>query len=166
MNYECTQRVATLLSRQSNTAQNREVPLPNPSKIDSLIILDRRVDMITPLLTQLTYEGLIDELLGIKNCKLSLYRFPYLTIEQAHVELPLSLLQPTAPVAGNAAASSSTTGNVIPVIPVKKENKKKYHLSALTDPLFAELRDLNFASIGKKLNKVARRLDEDYKVSI
>jgi hypothetical protein len=31
-------------------------------------VLDRRVDMISPLLTQLTYEGLIDELVGIKNC--------------------------------------------------------------------------------------------------
>jgi vacuolar protein sorting-associated protein 33A len=37
-------------------------------KLDALIILDRRVDMITPLLTQLTYEGLIDEIIGIKNC--------------------------------------------------------------------------------------------------
>jgi hypothetical protein len=85
-------------------------------------------------------------------------------IEQAHVELPLSLLQPPTapPAAGNAAASGS--GNAIPVVPVKKENKKKYHLSTTTDPLFAELRDLNFAAIGKKLNKVARRLDEDYKV--
>ncbi len=36
--------------------------------MDSLIILDRRVDMISPLLTQLTYEGLVDELIGIKNC--------------------------------------------------------------------------------------------------
>ena len=25
--------------------------------------------MITPLLTQLTYEGLVDELIGIKNCE-------------------------------------------------------------------------------------------------
>lgn len=28
--------------------------------------------MITPLLTQLTYEGLIDELIGIRNCELLL----------------------------------------------------------------------------------------------
>jgi hypothetical protein len=43
--------------------------LMSPSiKLDALIILDRRVDMITPLLTQLTYEGLIDEIIGIKNC--------------------------------------------------------------------------------------------------
>lgn len=37
---------------------------------DSLIIIDRKVDMITPMLTQLTYEGLIDEFIGVKNCEL------------------------------------------------------------------------------------------------
>ena len=37
--------------------------------IESLIIIDREVDFITPLLTQLTYEGLIDEKFGIKNSK-------------------------------------------------------------------------------------------------
>lgn len=34
-------------------------------KIDELIIIDRNVDMITPLMTQMTYEGLIDEIIGI-----------------------------------------------------------------------------------------------------
>jgi hypothetical protein len=47
---------------------------------DSLIVIDRRVDMITPLLTQLTYEGLIDEIIHIKNCKgLSIYHKSSLT---------------------------------------------------------------------------------------
>ena len=36
--------------------------------IDTLIIIDRNVDLVTPLLTQLTYEGLIDEFFGIQNC--------------------------------------------------------------------------------------------------
>ena len=35
--------------------------------IDTLILIDRDVDMVTPLLTQRTYEGLIDEVLGIRN---------------------------------------------------------------------------------------------------
>lgn len=34
---------------------------------ESVIIIDREVDFVTPLLTQLTYEGLIDELFGIHN---------------------------------------------------------------------------------------------------
>jgi len=35
--------------------------------IDSLVLIDRNVDLLTPLLTQLTYEGLIDEHLIIEN---------------------------------------------------------------------------------------------------
>ena len=84
------------------------------------------------------------------------------------MELPLSLLSPPAVGTSNAASTSNTTTqpvNPIPVVTVKKETKKKHHLTTVTDPLFSELRDINFSSIGKKLNKVARRLDEDYKVS-
>ncbi|WAR01544.1 VP33A-like protein [Mya arenaria] len=36
-------------------------------QIDNLFIIDRTVDLLTPLLTQLTYEGLIDEMYGINN---------------------------------------------------------------------------------------------------
>jgi hypothetical protein len=40
-----------------------------PSEIESLIIIDRSTDLITPLRSQLTYEGLIDEIYGIDNSK-------------------------------------------------------------------------------------------------
>lgn len=36
-------------------------------KIGELIIVDRTVDLYSPLVTQLTYEGLIDELFTISN---------------------------------------------------------------------------------------------------
>eukprot|EP00727_Mastigamoeba_balamuthi_P009151 m51a1_g4859 putative vacuolar protein sorting-associated protein 33a (626) ;mRNA; r:312763-315702 len=36
-------------------------------EITQLILLDRECDPVTPLLTQLTYEGMIDELLGIAS---------------------------------------------------------------------------------------------------
>ena len=42
-----------------------------PSSIDTLILLDREIDLITPLTTPLTYEGLIDELIGIDYGKVS-----------------------------------------------------------------------------------------------
>lgn len=138
-------------------------------KLDCLIILDRRVDLVTPLLTQLTYEGLIDELIGIKNCK----RFHEVLIHAklelthgrvAHVELPVSLLTP--PAASNTSSSTAPSGSAAPAPTnaLTKEKKKKHHLTPATDPLFAELRDLNFSAVGKKLNSIARRLDEDYKV--
>ena len=43
--------------------------LPIPPQFDTLLILDRTVDLATPMVTQLTYEGLIDEFYGIKHSK-------------------------------------------------------------------------------------------------
>ena len=37
--------------------------------IDTLLVLDREVDMVSPLLSPLTYEGLVDDILGINNGK-------------------------------------------------------------------------------------------------
>ena len=42
-------------------------------QIDTLLLVDRSVDLLTPLFTQLTYEGLIDELYGIHNSKLLIH---------------------------------------------------------------------------------------------
>jgi hypothetical protein len=66
-----SQRLADLLARQVTQRANvdRESLLDVSDAFDSLIVIDRRVDMITPLLTQLTYEGLIDEVIHIRNCK-------------------------------------------------------------------------------------------------
>eukprot|EP01126_Amoeba_proteus_P065823 TRINITY_DN9424_c0_g1_i2.p1 TRINITY_DN9424_c0_g1~~TRINITY_DN9424_c0_g1_i2.p1 ORF type:complete len:182 (+),score=43.90 TRINITY_DN9424_c0_g1_i2:175-720(+) len=41
--------------------------LPSTGKIDRLILVDRLCDLVTPCLSQLTYEGLIDEIYGIRN---------------------------------------------------------------------------------------------------
>lgn len=65
------QRLSDLLLRQrrEHLASDPSNPaLTNPSSvIDSLIIIDRSVDLATPLCSQLTYEGLIDEVIGIKS---------------------------------------------------------------------------------------------------
>ncbi|KAJ7070547.1 Sec1-like protein [Mycena amicta] len=140
-------RLATLLTRPlASTDSSIPDTLQSESdKIDSLIIIDRKVDMVTPLLTQLTYEGLVDELIGLKN---------------SHVEIPVSLLTaPPPPGTAPPASTSIQAGTSLK----KVEPKKKHHLTTNTDPLLAELRDLNFSSVGKRLNKVARRLEEDYK---
>ena len=69
-----------------------------------------------------------------------------------------------SPPAQNAAGPSNQPSAPPTTPALAKEKKKKHHLTPETDPLFADLRDLNFASVGKSLNKVAHRLDEDYKV--
>ncbi|KAI0778775.1 Sec1-like protein [Trametes elegans] len=144
-------RLANLLSRNtqqaaSNAPSDNHLHAPSET-IDSLILLDRRVDMISPLLTQLTYEGLIDELIGIKN---------------SHVELPVSLVAPPNPGEGSSAAPSTSAPPA--TTSLTKEKKRKHHLTTTTDPLLSELQDLNFSAVGKRLNQVARRLDEDYKL--
>lgn len=58
--------VAELLPRMRRE-QLSDVPTPEVSNISMCILLDRQVDMVTPLCTQLTYEGLLDEFLQINN---------------------------------------------------------------------------------------------------
>lgn len=41
-----------------------------PTTIDTLIVIDRGVDLLTPFLSQLTYEGIIDEEFGITSTAL------------------------------------------------------------------------------------------------
>ena len=54
-----------MIQRMRKEGSAHEKPLT--PRIENLVLIDRRVDLITPLSTQLTYEGLIDELFGIKN---------------------------------------------------------------------------------------------------
>ncbi|KAJ4166790.1 Vacuolar protein-sorting-associated protein 33 [Fusarium oxysporum] len=67
-------RVADLLSRMrqellagEDTSEANKIGLTPSTTNESVIIIDREVDFITPLLTQLTYEGLIDEVFEIHN---------------------------------------------------------------------------------------------------
>ncbi|EJD52391.1 ATP binding protein [Auricularia subglabra TFB-10046 SS5] len=139
-------KLKNLLKRlQAQSPRQQPGSLTLSEKIDCLIVVDRRVDMITPLLTQLTYQGLIDELMHITS---------------GHVELPASLLAaPTTQQAPSASASTSSGGGRAAL---QKEKKKKHHLSAATDTLFRDLRDLNFSVVGANLSRHAHRLDAEY----
>jgi vacuolar protein sorting-associated protein 33A len=114
--------------------------LPSAS-IDNLIIIDRDVDFASPMLTQLTYEGLIDEFVGIQN---------------NHADIDTSIVGTAIPT-GPQGASSTTS----PSVAVPSGLKRKVQLDS-ADSLFVQLRDANFAIIGDMLNKVARRLETDY----
>ncbi|KAF3040129.1 hypothetical protein E8E12_008425 [Didymella heteroderae] len=97
--------------------------------IDSLIIIDREVDFPTVLLTQLTYEGLIDEVFNI-------------SANQTEVD---------SSVVGGAAPQPGQTGSA-------STSMKRKILIDPKDSLYSELGDANFAIVGSLLNKVARRL--------
>jgi len=63
--------IATSVHRTPIT--NRDAPL-----IKRLVLIDRTCDLVTPLCKQLTYEGLIDDLIGIDSSNHRYYN------EQSH----------------------------------------------------------------------------------
>ncbi|KAL8990613.1 MAG: hypothetical protein Q9177_000763, partial [Variospora cf. flavescens] len=128
-------RMRSEAAAEESTATSRLGMMPS-STIESLIIIDREVDMVTPLLTQLTYEGLIDEIFGIKN-------------NQAEIETSIIGQAP-----GQQPKSQSGA-------PQQQSLKRKIQLDS-SDKLYAQLRDANFAIVGPLLNKVARRLAGEY----
>jgi hypothetical protein len=106
--------------------------------IESLIIIDRQSDFGTPLLTQLTYEGLLDE---------------FFKIESNQLEVESSIIGPGATQAPQGASSSAA--------PTTQTMTRKVVLEG-SEALYNTLRDSNCAVIGPLLNKVARRLQNTY----
>ncbi|KAK1923713.1 Sec1-like protein [Papiliotrema laurentii] len=133
---DAAKRLAGLLQRHRASGDPKYSDLQSSEAVDGLIIVDRSVDWVTPMCTQLTYEGMLDEFIGVKN---------------AHVEVDPSLVDSAPP--GRSQQSSS-----LPTAP----KKRKHHLAASKDRLFGEIRDLNFAVVGSRLSKLARRLEGDY----
>ncbi|KNC96078.1 hypothetical protein, variant [Spizellomyces punctatus DAOM BR117] len=111
---------------------------PGFSEIDAMVVIDRTVDLITPMSTQLTYEGLIDEVFGIRS---------------TFVELDPSMIGGPSAVPSGGSSTAHT--------PAAATKAKKVPLNS-SDRLFAQLRDLNFAVVGGLLSQVARRIHEDY----
>ncbi|CAK8570150.1 unnamed protein product [Lathyrus sativus] len=59
-------RIADILNRMQAEEPVNSSDMVMP-EINTVILLDREVDMVTPLCSQLTYEGLLDEFLHINN---------------------------------------------------------------------------------------------------
>jgi hypothetical protein len=55
-----------------------------------LLILDRRNDPVTPLLSQWTYQAMVHELLGIQNGRVNLTMVPDIVPELSACSFPLS----------------------------------------------------------------------------
>uniref|UniRef100_A0A8C8HDV5 Vacuolar protein sorting-associated protein 33A n=1 Tax=Oncorhynchus tshawytscha TaxID=74940 RepID=A0A8C8HDV5_ONCTS len=121
---ECARHVANMMLRMKREfagSQTQILPV-----FDSLLLLDRNIDLLTPLATQLTYEGLIDEVYGITN---------------GYAKLP--------PEKFAAQKKQGEVGKDLPTEP------KKMQLNS-AEELYAEIRDKNFNAIGAALSKKAK----------
>lgn len=139
-------RLLDALLRMRNEAAAEDastsMALAPSSIIENLVIIDRETDFVTPLLTQLTYEGLIDEIFGINN---------------SHVELEASVVG--AAMQGPAEA----TGRSVGTAPAAPQGKKRKVLLEGSDRVFTDLRDNNFSAVPAILKKTALRIDADFK---
>jgi hypothetical protein len=121
---------AEVTASESNISSSSSfLGLTPSSTIDSLIIIDREVDFPTVLLTQLTYEGLIDECFDISANQ---------------IEVDSSVVGGAAPPPGQTGSASTSM-------------KRKVLIDS-KDTLYSTLGDANFAIVGNLLNKAARRL--------
>jgi len=127
-------RVVSNLIRRLGLENDLSGNSPPEQQIDTLVLLDRGVDMVSPMCTQLTYEGLIDEMLGINN---------------GLVEVPYSAPPSSGDSAGGQPSGAARKGRKVPL--------------NSSDVLFRELRDVNFGSIGPKLRNKTLHMREEYK---
>ena len=118
-------------SSDPNNTYLTSFALTPSATIENLIIIDREVDFPTALATQLTYEGLLDEVFGVSHNQ---------------TEVDSSILggapapQPQSHTGGSTAPAAAAT-------------KRKVQLDS-SDKLYPEIRDANFATIGPLLNRI------------
>ncbi|KAG0729931.1 Vacuolar protein sorting-associated protein 33A [Chionoecetes opilio] len=105
-------------------------------QIDQLILIDRSVDLITPLATQLTYDGLIDQFFTINNCT---------------VKLP----------GEKFAAQSTTESNTNSNMDNSFSEIKTIQLNS-SEELYSEIRDFNFSAVGPRLSHHAKSVVAQY----
>jgi hypothetical protein len=141
-------------------------------QVDGLIILDRNTDWMTPMMTMLTYEGLLAEYVGLQNCRSAgtaraQFASGLTTLQSflAHIEVdPNTLSTENNNRTGTTDTSNPMTSSLGAATMANPQStkKRKHLLSSATDPLFGELRDSNFSVVGAKLARHAKRLEAEY----
>ena len=114
-----------------NTDTNAMSTTSAPS-IQALLVIDRRIDLVTPMLTPLTYEGLIDDVLQIQV--------------GACVAVKKSIVEPDDNDVGTISEQQQEV-----ILPLND-----------SDPLYAEVRDKHVETFGSFLQNQAKALKESH----
>ncbi|KAG8353663.1 Mitochondrial translation optimization protein 1 [Fusarium venenatum] len=88
--YQKTSPLAKKLATEVRYLMTQEDSLFDFRKVDTppiLLVLDRREDPVTPLLTQWTYQAMVHHLLGIQNGRVDLSDVPDISPEQKEIVL-------------------------------------------------------------------------------
>ena len=112
------------------------------SKIKAMIVIDRRVDLVTPMLTPLTYEGLVDDVLGIRTggC---------VAVKRSLVDHP----DDDEDGGGRQQRHTPSRPSEDPTVLLPLND---------TDPLYSEVRNMHVESFGSFLGNQAKALRESH----
>jgi len=110
-------------------------------EIEGMLILDRRVDLVSPMLTPLTYEGLLDEVLGI-DC--------------GFIQVDTNIIDPPSSHDHDDTPSTSSEP------PPPPENVVLYLPLNDIDTLYSEVRDQHVETFGSFLQGQAKALKESH----
>lgn len=135
------------------------------AEISALLIIDRKVDLVTPMLTPLTYEGLIDDVIGIDT--------GYVYVDESIVD-PDDDTSATHQSDGKEIEKSSkkTSNNPFDDVTDPDDNSFQHQKRKGTtkvalalngsDPLFAEVRTQHVEKFGSFLQDQAKALRESH----
>ncbi len=161
------QKIVQLLYKASVSAQGlRDISIPNAStstntsttasttnmnnlripEISQCIIIDRAVDLISPILLQNTYEGLIDEYIGIQNNIIEISASESTDLEKQEKDGDNTSTDPKN-------ADKTDKG--------EKGKMKKILLNS-SDRLFDTIRDVPFTAIGPILHRRTEYIKNTY----
>lgn len=118
-------------------ALGEDVEVGSKRRSVNLVIIDRGVDAVTPMLTQGTYEGLLEESVWVHNNMMDL------PISAIASEDAMSIFSSASGSAGAGAVRKRLRGDV--------------------DPIFAELRDQNYYTAARQIGSVVNSVQEYYK---
>ena len=149
------------------------------------MLLDRSLDCVTPMCTQLTYEGLVDETLRIRNGAVTLdgpagaiHRLKCWCQAKSRGRLHCSQRSVQSD-AGSKECSVLDCAEKVRVpgscpvyvwtwcfnLALPGAGAKQRIVLNSADKVFRELRDLSFAAVGPRLGERAKAIQADYKDS-
>ena len=133
--YLILQSSQNIQQQSPQTPKTPKTPKTHESDLTAIIFVDRKVDLLTPMVTPLTYEGLLDDVFGIHT--------GYISITDP------AILDP------------SHQNNTNPFAEAQHENKILLPLNE-QDTLYAEVRDQHVEKFGSFLQEQAKALKESH----
>ena len=126
-----------ILQSSQNTQQTTSptTTQKDESDVTAIILLDRKVDLVTPMVTPLTYEGLLDDVFGIHT--------GYINITDP------AILDPSREKTTNPFGESQQDNKIL--LPLNEQ-----------DTLYAEVRDQHVEKFGSFLQEQAKALKESH----